>query len=155
MLNRKANELKKEVGQIKCSINNLKHKSSSLKLSKMYSVLLAASLNKLKNEGIEYSEISFSTFSTLKYLSDEYKNREHPNFRLLMSIDRNKDVSSFKEASSELFELLKDNVVAGVDIVGLESKFNDETSKTFEESLEWIVPVLHMYPNSVLRFQDG
>lgn len=155
VLNRKANELKKEVGQIKCSINNLKHKSSSLKLSKMYSILLAASLNKLKNEGIEYSEISFSTFSTLKYLSDEYKNREHPNFRLLMSIDRNKDVSSFKEASSELFELLKDNVVAGVDIVGLESKFNDETSKTFEESLEWIVPVLHMYPNSVLRFHAG
>lgn len=154
-LNRKANELKKEVGQIKCKINNLKHKSSSLKLSEMYSILLETSLNKLKYEGIEYSEISFSTFSTLKYLSDEYKNKEHPNFRLLMSIDRNKDVSSFKEASSELFELLKDNVVAGVDIVGLESKFNDETSKTFEESLEWIVPVLHMYPNSVLRFHAG
>lgn len=154
-LNRKANEIKKEVGQIKCSINNLKHKSSSLKLSEMYSILLEASLNKLKYEGIDYSEISFSTFSTLKYLSDEYKNKEHSNFRLLMSIDRNKDVSSFKEASSELFELLKDNVVAGVDIVGLESKFNDETSKTFEESLEWIVPVLHMYPNSVLRFHAG
>lgn len=154
-INRKANELKKEAGQLKNKINNLENKSSSLRMSKMYSILLSCSLQKLKDEGIEYSEISFSTYSTLKYLSDEYKDKEHSNFKLLMSIDRNKSVDSFKDASFKIMELLKDNVVTGVDIVGLESKFDNDSLKTFEESLEWIVPVLHMYPNSVLRFHAG
>lgn len=154
-INRRANELKKEVGQIKNKINNLDKKIDSLRMSEMYSLLLEVSLKKLKYEGIEYSEISFSTYNTLKYLSDEYKDKDHSNFKLLMSIDRNKSVDSFKDASFKIIDLLKDNVVNGIDIIGLENKFDNDSLKSFEESLEWIVPVLHMYPNSVLRFHAG
>lgn len=115
----------------------------------LYDDLLVASLAKLKDEEIEYSEISFSTANRLKYMSK--KHSKDKSFNLLLSIRRDKDIKSFRRAARDLEELLGTSKVIGADVMGLEKELTGDELANFKNSLTCIIPVLHMYPNSLLR----
>ncbi len=115
----------------------------------LYDDLLVASLSKLKDEEIEYSEISFSTANRLKYMSK--KHSKDNSFNLLLSIRRDKDIKSFRRAARDLEELLGTSKVIGADVMGLEKELTGDELANFKNSLTCIIPVLHMYPNSLLR----
>ena len=125
----------------------------NLALAETYNLLLERSLKKFKDENIEYSEISFSSPNTLRAISKKHEGED--NFKLLMSIHREDSPDHYKKASKNLEDLLYEGTVIGLDIMGYERPINDEEYDKFIERYEWVLPVLHMYPNSVLRIHAG
>lgn len=134
-------------------LSEKKNFNENLALAETYSLFLDTALKKLSKENIEYSEISFSSPNTLRVLSKRFKDRD--DFKLLMSVNRENNVKHFKKVSKNLEELLNEGTVIGLDIMGLEKPIDDEEYELFKERYEWVLPVLHMYPNSVLRIHAG
>ena len=114
-----------------------------------YDGLFSKCLEKLKNENISYSEISYSNDTRIKYLKNKYKEEDY--FDFLYSVDRNKNVKTFSNAAKNMESLLNDNSIIGIDIVGNEYPLNEEEYSSLKEKLEWILPVLHIYPNCILK----
>lgn len=149
----KGRKKSKTIDRINKKLTEVKHIKSNKALSEVYSLYLEMCLNKLQKEKVEYSEISFSNIRILEELSEKYKKDER--FKLLLSIDRNKNIKEYNKASAKLESLLRNGKVIGVDIMGNESVLESEEYNSFKEKLEWILPVLHIYPNSVLRLHAG
>ncbi len=149
----KLNLSKKEKGLYRDKLNRqlskLLSKKSRVVSDILYDELLNESLDKLSCENIEYSEISFSNQKRLEYFSREhmYDNR----FNLLYSIDRTNGVNDFRDSSKILEELLNSDKIIGVDIMGNETPIVSHEYDEFKNKIAWLLPVLHMHPNSVLR----
>lgn len=144
---------KKEKGKLRDELNKgitlLNSKKKHLVTNYLYDDLLSASLDKMTREKIEYAEISFSNEKRLLYFSEEHK---HDNrFNLLYSIDRTNKVEDFKKSSKNLEELLNTDKVIGVDIMGNEKELKGSEREDFKKKLMWLLPVLHIHPESVLR----
>lgn len=115
--------------------------------------------NKFKKEGIEYSEISFSTPSTLEYISD---NIDFSNHHFLLSINRNSksifphiEKDGKKKVNSivkTLENCLDKGLVIGFDIMGKESTINKDS---FDELFSILVPIIMNHPSSVVRCHAG
>ena len=145
--------LVKEKTAINDELTKLKNIRSNYASSEIYNQLLDCCLEKLRNEKIEYSEISFSNENKLKYMSDKHK--DNKDFKLLLSIDRMKSISRFADISKNLEAVLDDGVVLGVEITGFEHSLEEIDYNSFKEKLEWLLPVLHIHPNSVLKIHAG
>lgn len=115
----------------------------------LYNELLNESLDKLSREKVEYSEISFSNEDRLEYLSREHTYDDR--FNLLYSVDRTDKVDDFKKYSKTLERLLNTDKVIGIDIMGNESALKPGEYDEFKKKIAWLLPVLHMHPNSILR----
>ncbi len=115
----------------------------------LYDDLLVSSISKLKKEKIEYTEISFSNVNRLKYLSEMHKHDD--SFNMLLSIRREDDISRFQKSSEELESLLSTSKVIGVDIMGHENELASNELENFKSKIMWLLPVLHIHPNSLLR----
>lgn len=144
---------KEKLEKLNNELSEKKNYNENLALAETYNLLLDESLKKLSKEKIEYSEISFSSPNTLRVLSKKHRNDS--NFKLLMSVNRENNVKHFKKVSKNLEELLYEGSVIGLDIMGYERPIDDEEYEVFKDRYEWILPVLHMYPNSVLRIHAG
>ena len=144
---------KEKLERLNNELSEKRNFNENLALAETYSLLLDSSVKKLSKENIEYSEVSFSSPNTLRVLSKRFKDRD--DFKLLMSVNRENNVKHFKKVSKNLEELLNDGTVIGLDIMGMEKPIDDEEYETFKERYEWVLPVLHMYPNSVLRIHAG
>ena len=83
------------------------------------------------------------------------KHKDNDSFKLLYSIDRMKSVSEYASASKNLEKLLNTGMVIGTDIIGFETPLIGSEYDNFKEKLEWILPVLHIHPGSVLRIHAG
>ena len=119
----------------------------------IYNDLFDASLDKLTREGIKYSEISYSNEKRIKYISDMHKGDNR--FKILFGMDRLKKTKDFEKMSKQLESLLNDGLVIGADILGNEHRLDGSEYDNFKDKLEWILPVLHIHPNSVLRIHAG
>ena len=119
----------------------------------VYNDLLDSSIEKFEREGVEYSEISFSNESKLKYMSEKHKDIE--KFKLLFSIDKSKSIIKYADAARTLESLLSDGVVIGTEILGFDSGLDGKDYSDFKEKIEWILPVLHICSGSVLRLHAG
>lgn len=150
---KKSNMSKKQKGSLRNELNNklsvVFSKRKHLVTNYLYDDLLNASLDKLSKEKVEYSEISFSNEHRLLYLSEEHKHDDR--FNLLYSIDRKDSVKEYKEYSKNLEELLNTDKVIGVDIMGFEEPLRGEERDNFKKKFLWLLPVLHIHPNSVFR----
>ena len=142
-------ELKNHLGGLKTKLNDLQTKRKKLLTDVLYDELLVTSLDKLKREEIEYTEISFSTANRLKYFSEKHKDDD--SFNLLYSIRRETDVKNFQNAAGELEDLLNNGKVIGVDVMGFETSLVGLERENFKNKLMWLLPVLHIHPNSLLR----
>ena len=144
----KSKQEKKRFNKEKIKLNEKLNKLNKLKSSQsakiLYNELLNISLDKLTNNHIEYSTISFSNDARLEFMSMKHKGDKRFNF--LYSIDQNKTVKKFEDYAKSLESLIKGKVVIGSEITGFEENYEG-----LEEKLEWILPVLHIHPNSVLR----
>lgn len=146
---REKNNLTKEKAMLNDELTKLKNIRNNYASSVVYNDLLDSSLEKLKSEGVEYSEISFSNDSKLKFMSEKHKDED--NFKLLLSLDRMKSISKFADACKNLEPVLSDGVVLGVNMTGFEHPLEGEDYNSFKEKMEWLLPVLHIHPNSVLK----
>ena len=139
---------KKKFNKEKIRLNEKLNKLNKLKTSQsakiLYNELLNISLDKLTNSHVDYSTVSFSNDSRLEFMSMKHKGDKRFNF--LYSIDQNKTIKKFEDYARSLESLLKGKVVIGSEITGFE-----ETYDSLKEKLEWVLPVLHIHPNSVLR----
>ena len=144
----KSKQEKKKFNKEKIKLNEKLNKLNKLKTSQsakiLYNELLNISLDKLTNDHVEYSTISFSNDSRLDFMSMKHKGDKRFNF--LYSIDQNKTIKKFEEYARNLESLLNGKVVIGSEITGFEDTYDG-----LREKLEWILPVLHIHPNSVLR----
>ena len=144
----KSKQEKKKFNNEKIKLNEKLNKLNKLKTSQsakiLYNELLNISLDKLTNDHVEYSTISFSNDSRLDFMSMKHKGDKRFNF--LYSIDQNKTIKKFEEYARNLESLLNGKVVIGSEITGFEDTYDG-----LREKLEWILPVLHIHPNSVLR----
>ncbi len=143
------NKLKSEKVEINNQIVKLKDSEQTFSGYIVYNDYFEECLKKLKRENISYSEISYSNDTRIKYMSDKHKDDD--NFKFLYSIDRLKNVKAFSNAAKSLEPLLESGSVIGIDIMGSEHPLEGEEYSLFKEKLEWILPVLHIHPNSVLR----
>ena len=157
LLNSKSKKEKNDINLEKMEVNNqiVKCKDSDKTYAGYvaYDGLFSRCLDKLSKENVTYSEISYSNDTRIKYLSNKYK--ENTNFKFLYSIDRTKNVKAFSNAARCLEPLLNENNVIGLDIMGNEHLLEGDEYSNFKEKLEWILPVLHIHPNSVLRIHAG
>ena len=144
----KSKQEKKKFNKEKIKLNEKLNKLNKLKSSQsakiLYNELLNISLDKLTNNHCEYSTISFSNDARLEFMSMKHKGDKRFNF--MYTIDQNKAVKKFEDYAKSLEMLLKGRLVIGSEITGFE-----ETYDGLKEKLEWILPVLHIHPNSVLR----
>ena len=148
---------KKDIGKrkqkIKTKMDRLKSFKANYSTDLVYNDLLDSCLEKLDSEKVEYSEISCTNERRLKFMCDTHKNSD--KFRFLFSIDRLKSEEKYKDAAYSLEGLLESKMVIGVDITGFEHSLSGEECNAFKDKLEWILPVLHIHPNSVLRVHAG
>lgn len=147
------NEISKRKQKIKTKMDRLKSFKANYFADLAYNDLLDACLEKFDREKVEYSEISVNNDKRLKFMCDTHKNSDKVKF--LYSIDRIKSEDKFKDAASHLESMLESKMVIGVDITGFEHILNGEDYDNFKNKLEWILPVLHIHPNSVLRIHAG
>ena len=144
----KSKQEKKKYNKEKIKLNEKLNKLNKLKSSQsakiLYNELLNISLDKLTNSHVEYSTISFSNDARLEFMSMKHKGDKRFNF--VYSIEQNKAVKKFEDYAKSLESLLQGGVVIGSEITGFEESFDGLRAK-----LEWILPVLHIHPNSVLR----
>ncbi|MBR4262634.1 MAG: hypothetical protein IKQ35_04660 [Bacilli bacterium] len=125
-------------------------------------------LEKFEREGVHYSEISFSNFVTLQAIAAKYPN--DPRFNLLYSINRTDSIDAFHAlvqgdieatdplygfSADKLLSYLKSGKIVGVDIMGNEKDDTPLEVTPFTDKMALILPVLHMFPNSVLRIHAG
>ena len=147
-------------GRINDSINRLNNELTKLKNYKatysssvVYNELFDKCLEKLSSENINYAEISYCNEKRIKYISDMHRGDER--FRILFGMDRLKKVKEFDKMSKDLESLLNDGLVIGADILGEEHRLEGIEYDEFKDKLEWLLPVLHIHPNSVLRIHAG
>ena len=144
----KSKQEKKKFNRDKIKLNEKLNKLNQLKSSQsakiLYNELLNISLDKLTNNHIEYSTISFTNDTRLEFMSMKHKGDKRFNF--LYSTRQNKTIKKFEDYAKSLESLIKGKVVIGSEITGFEENYEG-----LEEKLEWILPVLHIHPNSVLR----
>ena len=144
----KSKQEKKKFNKEKVKLNEKLNKLNKLKSSQsakiLYNELLNISLDKLTNEHKDYSTISFSNDARLEFMSMKHKGDKRFNF--FYSIDQNKAVKKFEDYAKSLETLIKGRVVIGAEITGFEASYDG-----LKEKLEWILPVLHIHPNSVIR----
>ena len=144
----KSKQEKKKFNKEKVRLNEKLNKLNKLKSSQsakiLYNELLNISLDRLTNAHCEYSTISFSNDARLDFMSMKHKGDKRFNF--FYSIDQNKAVKKFEDYSKSLESLLKGKVVIGSEITGFEENYDG-----LKEKIEWVLPVLHIHPNSVLR----
>lgn len=156
----KKTKTKKSQGKINDAISRLNDEltklinyKSTYSSSVVYNELFDICLDKLSSEGIKYSEISYSNEKRIKYISDMHKGDER--FKILFGMDRLKKPKEFEKMSKQLEPLLNDGMVIGADIMGAEHSLEGSSYTDFKDSLEWVLPVLHIHPNSVLRIHAG
>ena len=147
-------------GRINDSINRLNNELTKLKNYKatysssvVCNELFDECLSKLSSEGIKYAEISYCNEKRIKYISDMHRNDDR--FKILFGMDRLKKTKEFDKMSRDLESLLNDGLVIGADILGEEHSLDGGEYEEFKDKLEWILPVLHIHPNSVLRIHAG
>lgn len=147
-------------GRINESINRLNNELTKLKNYKatysssvVYNELFDKCLEKLSSENINYAEISYCNEKRIKYISDMHRGDDR--FRILFGMDRLKKIKEFDKMSKDLESLLNDGLVIGADILGEEHSLDGSEYDEFKDKLEWILPVLHIHPNSVLRIHAG
>ncbi len=146
---REKSKLLKEKILLNDELTKLRNLKSNYASSEVYNKLLDKSIVKLEKENIKYAEISLSNENKLKYLSDKHK--DNSNYKLLLSLDKMKSVSKFSDAAKTLESVLNDGMVIGVNITGFEHSIEGEDYNKFKEKMEWLLPVLHVHPNSVLK----
>ncbi|MBR4178157.1 MAG: hypothetical protein IKR57_02270 [Bacilli bacterium] len=139
-------EINKRKQKIKTKMDRLKSFKSNYFANLAYSDLLDFCIDKID---ADYSEISISNEKRLRFMCDTHKNNNRVKF--LYSIDRFKSEEKYKDAASHLESMLESKMTIGVEITGFEHDINDN----FKDKLEWILPVLHMHPNSILRVHAG
>ena len=148
---------KKSINKEKLFLNDeitkLKNIRNNYAGNYVFNDLLDSCVEKFEREGVEYSEISFSNESKLKYMSEKHKDAE--KFKLLFSIDKSKSIIKYADAARTLESLLFDGVVIGTEILGFDSGLDGKDYDDFKEKMEWILPVLHIYSGSVLRLHAG
>lgn len=134
----------------------------------VFNSLINHSLRSLVNQGVEYTEISYSfpdriaNFKIDPDLSDKIK------CRFLLSTQRSnpvsspiKEVNTFERIASKLETVLKSGNAIGFDIMGEESKLTDEErdydnlQSSFKRKLELIFNVLVKHEDSVFRIHSG
>ena len=142
-------KLGEQKGRIKDKIYELSFFDDNFVNGYLYNLLLDRSLDKLKGEDIEYSELSFSTANRIEFMKSRHK--DDKSFNFLFSINRIDSENEYKKYSSKLEDLLNKGLVIGSDIMGLETPLNGEDYNSFVNKLEWIIPVLHIHPESILR----
>ncbi len=135
--------------KINVLLNKTRARRDNILKDILYDDLLVSSISKLKKEKIEYTEISFSNVNRLKYLSEMHKHDD--SFNMLLSIRREDDISRFQKSSEELESLLSTSKVIGVDIMGHENELASNELENFKSKIMWLLPVLHIHPNSLLR----
>lgn len=144
---------KKEKGERKKEINKRlegpRRIRKNIISNTLYDDLLVTSLDKLRHEKVGYTEISFSNANRLKHLSEEHEFDD--SFNLLYSIRREKSIEDFRKASEEVEELLNTSKVIGIDIMGHEEALVGKELDDFRSKMMWLLPVLHLHPNSLLR----
>lgn len=125
--------------------------------------LLLDSLRKLKKDGVEYSEISYSNYNVLFMIESLMKSipkEELPNFRLLLSIDRERPIKDYKQSSKKLSLLDNSSIIRGADIMGQEDPIYDaDFTASYKDSLynklsSTLLP-LSKLNGSVLRLHSG
>lgn len=146
----KSKQEKKKFNREKVKLNEKLNKLNKLKSSQsakiLYNELLNISLDKLTNNHIDYSTVSFSNDSRLEFMS--MKHKFDPRFNFMFTIDQNKAVKKFEDYSESLENLLNMGIVIGCEITGFEESFDG-----LKEKLEWVLPVLHIHPNSYIRIK--
>lgn len=130
----------------------------------IFSKLLVASLELLKAQGIKYTEISYSNDSTIKKMLAllDPEVLELIDFSILLSANRQrfKNVDYVKETKKNLRSLLKRGLVRGFDLMGEEkpfdgNDFNYKDPTSFASFVDYVVPLLNGYEDSVLRLHMG
>lgn len=126
--------------------------------------LLKRSLEVLKEAGIVYTEISYSNDSTIKkmlaLLGDDYK--DYIDFSILLSANRNSfnNPTYVSETKKNLRKLLEKGLVRGFDLMGEElplsvNDFDFNLSTSYASFIDYVVPLLSKYDDSVLRLHMG
>ncbi len=148
----KSRSEKKRLNKGKNKLNEKLNKLNNLKSAQaakiLYNELLNISLDKLTNDKISYSTISFSNDSRIEFMSKKHTNDKR--FSFIYSIDKNKSVKKFDDFSRSLESLFQSNSVIGCDITGFE-EYDSSEYDSLKEKLESILPVLRIHNDSVLR----
>ena len=141
------------ISRLNDELNNLKDYRNTYSSCVVCNDLFDACLDKLSKEKVKYAEISYCNEKRIKYISDMHKGDER--FKILFGMDRAKGIKHFARMSRDLESLLNDGMVIGADILGNEVPLDGSEYEKFKDQLEWILPVLHIHPNSVLRIHAG
>ena len=148
----KSRSEKKRLNKGKNKLNEKLNKLNNLKSAQaakiLYNELLNISLDKLTNDKVSYTTISFSNDSRIEFMSKKHPNDKRFNF--IYSIDKNKSIKKFDDYSRSLESLFQSKAVIGCDLVGFE-KYDSSEYESLKEKLESIIPVLKIHDNSVLR----
>ena len=140
----KSKDKSKRINDINKKLTEFKHIKSNKALTEVYSLFLEMCLKKLN----VFSEISFSNTRILEDFSKKYKDND--NFKLLLSIDKNKSIKEYSKVSSKLESLLRSDKVIGIELTG-----NNDDISNFKDKIEWILPVLSIHEKSILKLDNS
>ena len=130
--------------------------------AEIYAKYLTMSLLELADQGVEYVEISFSNYNTIKLLlskmPENLQNKIRYNF--LLSTDRGRTRKNFAQSAKNLQDLIDKGLCVGFDIMGEETPMSasdiDPNSPTsMAKKLDPIIQVLHKSEHSTLRIHSG
>jgi hypothetical protein len=131
----------------------------------IYYRLLIRSLQKLKESGIRYVELSYSNHSTIKKMLEYAREKgmvEGIKFNFLLSSNRTRlnNPSYARDAKKRLREMMENGMVAGFDLMGEElpiskADMDSNNPNSLINFMRSILSTLNKYPSSVLRLHAG